>query len=313
MSDKEQGDEPKPGQVEGEEPTFGDAFSERASNPAGDRKEAGAGDEPTPNAAAEAAASDAPADAAAEPNTSGPKPQGFDPWAGMTPEQKAHFEKLQASERSNRGRVGALTKKLNATTSPTRAAAPADRGEEQPTERKPEESEAAALDERLKRAREEYGDVIGPVADVIDELRAEISTLKASATRHQVEEDAEAITAQLAELESKHKDYREYNGENPDYVEWFSQQPANIQSLANSFDAREVSLALTLFKAERGISSDAGAEPTKGEDDAGTAQGDKRRRQLEGSRQVSTRGVPAAGGVPNDFKSAFHARAKAQT
>lgn len=305
-----------------EEASFSEAFRERAVAPRGthreepDKAEAEKAPADTDKPAEEAGDVEAPAKEAAAEDTSG-EAKAFDPWSGLTPEQKAHFERVQVSERSNRGRVGALTKKLNrfldGTPSEPPEKKPEGQAEEQTSETKTDAAgsgkSAEDIEKRLAAAAEEYGDVLGPLPDMVKELRKEVASLKASATRHEVEQDAEALTKAYEELETKHPDYASFNEKNEAFVSWFTEQPANIQALVNSFDPKEVSLGLTLFKTESGVSPQGAEERQEGEGST-AASDDKRKRQLDGGKQVITRGQPAATGVPKDFSSAFRARAK---
>jgi hypothetical protein len=301
---------PTPGQEDGADNGFGEAFTERAENPAGDRAEAGAVDE-TAQAAAKAAAEPAPSKEAAGAGDSGEAP-AFDPYAGMTPEAKAHWDKVAASERSQRGRVGALTKKLNGLQAT--AASPPPKAEEKPGAETSAEGKASAetLEAKLDAAAEEYGDVVGPLVDAVKSMRAEIAAMKPSEKR-----DAPAVTD--AEVEEAAKAFDTLAGKHPDYekialdpafhTEWLGKQSKAVVALANSNDPAEISLALTLYKAESGIASKQPGEDAGG--NGGTAQDDRRARQKEGSRQPEGRGT-AATGVPDDFGSAFKSRAAAK-
>lgn len=294
---------------------FAEAFAERAApeptETKADAQAPAAKEEP----AATAAGTEAPSQEAAD-ASSGTKATAFDPYAGLTPEQKAHFERLAASERSNRGRVGALTKKLNGFTAgtqapPTETGASRERSDEgaggsgtgDGTGKTPTDIEA-----RLKAVTDEYGDIIGPVAEIVQELRTKIDGLEASATRHEVDRDAEALTQAYTALEAAHPDYQQVAADQA-FHQWLGEQTTGVKALANSFDPKEVSLALQLFKTERGAVSGASTETSEGGNGGNTATGDRRERQLEGMRQAPSRGAPAATGVPNDFGSAFKSRA----
>lgn len=306
-------DDTQTNQEDGEDAGVSEAFKARAAAPsgtvtdeAGDKTSA-ATDEP----ADEAGKVEAPADKVAATDTSGGA-SAFDPWKDLNPEQKAHFERLQSSERSNRGRVGALTKKLNGFTQGTRAAPPERKTEEPADKQTGAEgdgtTEAESIEAKLDKIADEYGDVVGPLPEIVKELRKQIGDLQASATRHEVDTDAAAMTEAYKELESKHPDYASFNDQNAAFVEWFGGQPGNIQALVSSFDPKEVSLALTLFKTESGLTTGGAGDGQEGE--GGTASGDRRKRQLEGSKDVPVRGQPAASGVPNDVSSAFKARSE---
>lgn len=304
---KDEPDTKAEGEAEG---GFGSAFAERANRDAKPHEQPeqvadeATDSEPAPQAGSEAA----PPDKAAGASEAEPRPPAFDPFAGLTPEQKAHFERLQASERSQRGRVGALTKKLNGFERAPPAPAPA------PAEQKPEAAaegdagkKAADLDARLNSTAEEYGDVVGPLVEVIKELRSEIATMKPKVDAVDLDKDANEIAAAYAQLGSKHPDWEQIASDDG-FKSWTASQPANVQALLGSSDPDEVSLGLSLYKAEGRVAAaaDAGNEGKPGS----TATGDRRQRQLEGSRDVKARGAPAAAGIPNEFGAAFHARAQ---
>lgn len=298
---------------------FSEAFAERAS-PEAKPGDAGGADATASAEGGQSATADQP-EAATEvaADAGSGKAPAFDPFAGFTPEQKAHWDKVQASERSNRGRVGALTKKLNGLTQQGTQPPPAasdtgdsregvDEGAATAAGTTGEAQTASDIDKRLGEAVEEYGDIIGPLHEVVTDLRKQIATLEASPKRHEVTvEDAEAMAEAYDKLAEAHSDYQEI-ASSPGFSTWLGGQPKSVQNLANSYDPQEVSLALTLFKAESKVSSEATTEESEGK--GGTATGDKRERQLDGLRNPTSRGAPAAAGVPNEFGSAFKARAE---
>lgn len=311
-----------PPPAEGNEDGFGAAFAERSTDPGRQASETQE-DEGEPSSTQEpaepqAGSTEAPADAAATEAPAEP-PKPADPWEGLTPEQKSYFSRLQASERSNRGRVGALTKKLQSATAPraTDTAPHKDQtGEQDATTEGTTEGEGTGkvsdLDKRLQSAVEEYGDVVGPLAEVLADVRKEVAALKGTistveeiASEQELEEAKEALAA-------VHPDYAALAVDD-NFNAWLGDQPSPVIDLANSFDPREVSLALTLFKTERSaaLASQPGEEGEPG-NTGSTATDTKRQRQLEGSRQVPGKGAPAAAGTPKDFSAAFKARAHAE-
>ena len=310
-----------PGEQQGAgENGFSEAFAARSKDPAGERGEAGA-DAATASAtggdgSATADAPNAAPQGAADEGSGTKAPAAFDPYAGLTPEQKSHFERLAASERSQRGRLGALQRKLNSFTAGTQQPST---GEQTGSQARDDEggeggatgeTSATDIEAKLKAVTDEYGDILGPLPELVKDLRKQVETLTASATRQEVDRDAEALTEAYKVLEDKHPDYKEIPAK-PEFIEWFGKQTPGIQALVNSFDPHEVSLALQLFKTESGASSQATGEGGEG-GDGSTATGDRRERQLDGLRQAPSRGAPAAVGVPNDFKSAFKQRASTQ-
>jgi hypothetical protein len=171
--------------------------------------------------------------------------------------------------------------------------------------------------QRLKAVTDEYGDILGPVPELIAELRSKINKLEASSARSEVNTDAEAMAEAYGKLEAAHPDFRDYNETNQQFVDWFTKQSSGIQALVNSQDPAETSLALQLFKTEHGIASS--AKPAADTTDAGeggdgdTATGDRRARQLDGLTNAPNKGAPTVAGVPNDFSSAFKARQAQKT
>jgi hypothetical protein len=313
MAEHKQDDAPTPGQDDSAASEgFAAAFAERADQPAGDRPEAGA--EPQGSAQElpdEGGSEPAPSNEAAGVEGSGTKAEAFDPFAGMTPELRTHWEKVAASERSQRGRVGALTKKLNAQASAAPSPAPAKPASQEPAEREDKgEATAETLEARLDAVADEYGDVNGPVVEAIKALRSEIAELKPSAKRDAAEvsdAEAEEVAKAYDSLGQKHPDFAQLADNPAFHTEWLGRQPASVVAMANSHDPAEVSLVLTLFKAEQTATK----QPGSGEGGTGgTAQGDKRARQLAGSRQPDNRGAPAAAGTPNDFSAGFKARTR---
>ncbi len=301
--DDQQQAPPQAAPADGENTAFSEAFADRLNG----KEKAPDGSAPSDQEPASARSQDAPHEAA--PGSASGEAAAFDPWEGLTPEQKAHFERVQNSERSNRGRVGALTKKLQTFASQQAAPKPPeqqDEGAEERSEAKP------SLQDRLKGVVEEYGDVVGPIAEILGEVQAQIDSIqKPAATMAEVDGDAVTLTKAYEVLERDHPDYLALS-EDANFGKWLTSQDAKVIGLANSFDPTEVSLVLTKFKAERSAAyaSQSGESGDKGTQD-GTATDDKRRRQIEGSRAVTARGAPVAAGVPNDFSSAFKARVEA--
>jgi hypothetical protein len=289
---------PKPEEKPAEETGFSEAFKATAAGEEVEKPEPDADASGDKNEDADKTASEAADDkSAAQPGSPS------DPWAGLSPEQEAFFKSLQHSEQSQRGRVAALTRKLQ--DNPAQSApAPSKSGKGDDDGQDSDES-ASDLDKRLKQATEDYPDAVGPLVEVIADIRKEIGKLSNRVEPIADENDTAMLTKAYADLETAHPDYRQYVGDK-NFDAWVADQPANIQQMANSMDAREVSLTLTLFKAERQAAmagSDAGHKPNN------DANEKKRERQLDGSKHVPNKGAPAAAGVPNDYSSAFKARA----
>lgn len=237
-------------------------------------------------------ASEAAAEPAAAQNGS------FDPFAGMNPEQKAHWERVQHSDQSQRGRVAALQRKVQTETA-------------QPAPITVAKTEADAydgkaktgddLDAKMKAAAEEYPDAVGPFVEIITAMKTQIADLLTKVQPIADDRSEAELTAAYGVLAKAHPDFAQI-AEDPKWAAWIETQPKEIQTLANSFDPEHVSSTIKLFKLENGQASH---KPL-----VDTATEDKRKRQLDSSKDVSATGVPSASGVPNDFDAAFKARAK---
>ena len=305
---------------QGEQDGFGAAFAEGAK-----AREAAAsephqdGGKPSDPEPAPAGSSEAPAKAAADAGTSGTADKA-DPWAGLTPEQmreelgklSTERDKLQQSDRSQRGRLGALTRKYNDLEKQIAAApkaAPAAAAEEGSQN----DNGGGNADDEFAKALEDYPDVIGPLAKRMEELQAKIDKIgQPATTQSEIDKDAEEMTLAYETLEGEHPDFAEIAND-PSFTAWLNEQPDKVIALANSYDPTEVSLALSKFKLQRSaaLATQSGEEGEPGRQE-GTATDDRRQRQLEGSRAVTNRGAPAAAQVPNDFSAAWKAGAAAR-
>lgn len=328
-ADQQQQDGNEPSEQQQEEAGFGAAFSERASDPGGVAAKAQEdGEQPSTKEPAQAGSEQAPSTTeATDQNASGTAEQA-DPWADLTPEQmrqrltesEAERARLQASERSQRGRVGALTKKVTRLEAAAKAPVQQQTGEEGGGEAEPSD-----LEKRLQAVAGEYPDVVGPVAEALKLVQDQVSSLTKGQTKapaatdggeaagdDDLEADTQKIAAELETLEKAHPDFQQVAAD-PNFAAWLKDQPDEYTQLVNTFDGKKVGSVLTLYKAERSAAtasqSGDGSEPGKQES---TATDDRRKRQLDGNRQVRGSSQPAAAGVPKDFSSAFKARANAQ-
>lgn len=285
--------EPKPEETPAEEQnSFADAFAARTVG-----EEAPAEPAPTEEEGAKPADA-APASVAATEEVAAKGGSNFDPFAGMTPEQKAHWERVQHSDQSQRGRVAALTRKMQQGTAHT-APAPAAKTDTADTGKA---NEGDDLDAKMKAAAEEYPDAVGPFVEIITAMKSQIADLSKTVQPIADDRSEAELTEAYGILAKAHPDFAQIAAD-PSWEAWIEDQPEEIQRLATSFDPDHVSKTLDLFKLER-----AQAAPA-----VDTATEEKRKRQLESGRDVPTKGVPAASGVPNDFNAGFSARAKAQT
>ena len=228
----------------------------------------------------------------------------FDPFSGLSEEQERYFRSLHQSESSQRGRVSALQKKVNG----YEAAAKQPPAQQKADEGGDQQQQQPSRAEKLRQAKEEYPDAVGDLVEEVMELREKLDGMTPKAPEEGPEPDEATQAREYQALEEKHRDYREIAAD-PEFHKWIADQSQGVQNLANSYAASDVSSVLSLFKAERQAAQPKNP-PAQAETDT-TA--NKRQRQLQGSQAVSSRGAPAASGVPDDFDAAFEARAKART
>lgn len=283
------GSEPNSADVKSpdEESGFGDAFAERAS---------GTNEPEADTSAAKEQVAATYAEKAQEPADNDQGEKEFDPWAGLSEQQKAHFETLRHSESTYRGRASALARQLNE----VQAAKPAPEAKAQEADDgKPSRAE------RLKQAAEEYPDAVGPLVEAIADLTERMEASQPKAPQQGAEPDPEVLEREYQALEAKHPDYRQI-GADPSYANWVGTKSEAIKALATSYSADDVASVITLFKAERQAS-----QATPAHNAQTDTQAQKRQRQLEGSRAVTSRGAPASSGpAADDFNAAFNAKAR---
>lgn len=255
----------------------------------------------TGNGASETATSDD-----ADPEGGSQPPEGDkapDPWENAPPELKAQFEQTQRERdqalhraQSDASRVAALSRKLNQlSVPPSNAPAP---------DTKTTEAQAA-LDDKIKQLRNDYGEIADPLIELFESQKQELAHVKANLTGLTAQQQEQHVAVEVAALETRHPDWRNI-ASSPDFAGWLEVQPNNIQSLATSWDARETSVALSLYKAEAmEAMSQRGEVPQGAAPTADAATDARRSQQLDGGRDVRSRPAPAASGPPDDFDAAF--------
>jgi hypothetical protein len=244
----------------------------------------------------------------ADPDGGSQPPEGEqapDPWANVPAELKSQYEAVMRERdearhkaQSDANRVAALSRKLSQLTTATPSSAPAP--DDQPSEAQ------KALDNKIEQLRKDYGDIADPLIELIENQRKELSTVRTVLTGLSEERQAQVIATETQALEARHPDWRTI-ANSPDFGSWLEVQPPNIQSLATSWDARETSVVLTLFKAEKAETTGPKVETPAQEPTpkADAATGARRSQQLDGGRDVRSKPAPAASDAPEDFDAAF--------
>lgn len=159
-----------------------------------------------------------------------------DPWAEAPAHLKLEYEKAQHAARSNAGRVAAYQQQLRELQEKLQQPAAA-----------PQEDPEWAL------VREEYPDVVGPVAKRLDRLREEV-------VQQATQEAIKALEAQAYEQQQTEENIRSLASEHPDYLDvlqssdfnaWAANVSPNVRKLVDSPSVEEASIALHLFKSFR--------------------------------------------------------------
>lgn len=242
-------------------------------------------------------------EAKADGGTQPPEDQAPDPFATLPDDVRAKIAEIEKERddarhraSSDANRVAALSRKLQQLQTPAPSA----------TAPEAEKSEAQkALDDKIKQLREDYGDIADPLVELIEQQRQELSTVRTVLTGLSEERQAQVIAAETQALEARHPDWRNI-AQSPDFAQWLAIQPPNIQGLAESWDARETSVVLTLFKSEKAETTGQGSQkPAATDTKPDAATGARRSQQLEGSRDTRSRPAPAASEAPDDFDAAF--------
>lgn len=233
-----------------------------------------------------------------------PDDKAPDPWAEAPENLREQYQKvMQELERtrhaalSDRNRVAALSRKLHSLT----ATAEREKKASEPTEAQ------KALDAKLAKLKEEAPEVAEPIIEALEAQREQLKAVKEMTDTVARDRDEAIVAAQLQALQKMHPDFLEIR-EDEKWGIWLAEQPSNIQALANSWDAREVSVALTLFKTdmmEAAPKPEAEAEKSEEKPKAKSETDTKREQQLEAAADVRSKPAPLASGPPEDFEAAF--------
>lgn len=223
-----------------------------------------------------------------------------DPWKDVPADIRERIVAIEKERdearhkaQSDANRVAALSRKIQAL-STSAPAAPVKKDEE------PNEAQKA-LDDKVKQLREDYPEVADPLLELLAAEREKLNAVTQKLETVEVDRQQAYIQQQEALLAEAHPDWRDTVA-TPDFQTWMEAQPLGIQKLAESYDARETSTVITLFKAESGVAAKAEAPVATPEQNATEA---RRREQLSGGVAIKSRPAPAvASGPPDDFEGA---------
>lgn len=274
-----------------------------------------------------------PAPAATKPDDAASAAKPDDLWTGVPEDVRnrlsAHYEQR---ERTERGRVAALQRRLNEVERGVKPATPAAAAAPEPNEA--EVLGKIADNPKLKKLAEDYPDIADAVAEAAREgARAALSITghkldRVAKTSEQILADRQAgeeahLKEQLRLIKTEHNDFEEVV-KDPGFYAWVDDQPREVREIfqANAkdiVDAKAAGQLLAGYKASRTGSSqprDASPAPS-GANDRGDPSAarqpaspnnipDRRRSQLQGSLGARSRVVPVADGLPEDPDKLFN-------
>ena len=266
-------------------------------------------------AAQEKADAEAKAKADAETQAAGGKPGDVIDW-------KARFDELQHSTDSWNGRLkasAAREKELQAQLEKVQAELAA-------AKKPPEVLDNPDSDPALKKALEEYPDVMGPVVSRIkvlnDKLRATEERLEKAANTAPLQQkvDQLEIQAHMQRITDVHPDAIQV-AESKEFADWLTSRPAHLRSAYQTIYQRgtsdEINSMLSEYKSSRASGNDPAAHAAaekkaaaeKAAADAKAAEEKKRQDQLKAAQTVRAAGggPPPAAPDLNDFDAGWNA------
>ncbi len=243
-----------------------------------------------------------------------------DPFANATPEQKTAFNAVQAeldrykqSDRSQRGRVGSLQRRINELLA---AQSPADEAGDDGGD----SDELVAIREylasdELAEWKEEYPEMAGPISKIAKLVETLDSRVTQQGQQIQAANDSrndDLIDEQEILLAHEHSDWQDVAAAE-DFGLWLEKQPryvkeAAVRNAKSIVDAEEAADLISRFKADRSEGSDGGPEDTSdaggddanGKGDGTTRLSGRRQRQLESAASSRAGGAGAADGIPEN-------------
>lgn len=193
-------------------------------------------------------------------------PETVDIWEGATEAQRqavadlrSQFEALEHAERSNRGRVSALQRKIDefSREQVKRATVPEEADltddpnlgltEAQATELKKDFPDVwAALQANQRAAKARFDRLERTVQSTTNALQSQLDPLQEA--RHR-----SVIDGEIAALEKQHPDWQAIQA-SPDFWGWYNQQDAAIKTIGANATAAATGALLKLYKTDRQLS-----------------------------------------------------------
>ena len=247
----------------------------------------------------------------------------------LTPREKelqAQLDRLQQSEASQRGRVGALQRQINefkrnqgSQQRPAQSGQQASQqskssgNEQQEADQKQAMAEAVGSDD-WESLKQDFPDIARALEARLEgdrqeraRLQQEVADLRSTVQPIQQQAHEQYLGSQMRALEARHSDWQEVVNA-PAFQQWLQQQPPSIQALTDSDDAAEAAALLDLYK---GTNPSAGSDSAQGNAQA-DAQREKRQQRLAGAVTPQRRGAAKRDAVPDDWEGQFNHFAKSK-
>lgn len=248
-----------------------------------------------------------------------PDEEPDDPFVNATPKQQAAWNdaqtqlaKLEQSDRSQRGRLGAMQRQVNDLMAKLSAAgderAPASNKTATTKQSSPEGSYLES--DEYKEFEDEYPEVAGPFGKIIGSLEKRLAKYDEKFSADEQAEVIAALDEQTDLLTESHPDWQQVLAADEGvFVDWVKTQPRHVQEAAyrnatEIVDAEEAADVFSRFKAFR---SESGAGDSSKTDTPANGAGNgkprltgRRQRQLESATGARGSGPGVATGIPED-------------
>lgn len=289
--DLEQDESVQDSAVEAEAPeqTDEEIWNEINDDKSGDGHDEGVEEDPIEEEAEPAEAEEA------EPDTDSTEDKDEDADSDDPEKLREQIERLSQQIKSEKGRARSLNMRHEKIQSELKAA-----------RSQLEAIKAAELDrptsEKIRKAREEYGDVLGPVLDRLDKTDAanrRLAEVHQEQERRLRNEQAQYLGEQLNVFKQEHPNGVEFLQKNADHLrEWVKDQPFEDRQVYEQnrraiVDGEAAALLVSKYKASIAPKPDSRPAPTTTS---------RRQRQIAGAQSVRSSGsqVVTSDGVPSD-------------
>lgn len=244
------------------------------------------------------------------------EPTGDDPLSGVPESVRAEIDKLKREVATISGRAAAEARRANALerqlASGTQPAGTPASGQPSngngPTTA--EEARDVLESDDMKRLKEDYPEIAGPIVAALQRLEARTQELAVPVQNLAAQQQSLEVDQRYAALAEKHPDWQTYATDQR-WGAFLNEQPRFVQEMfarnVDVSDPEEAAFVLTRFKEYIGVKT----PPASTEPAPANTEVQRRQRQLDAARDGGTSGAGATvTGIPDDFDAAMAAYAK---